>query len=251
VSAKRSGGSQSGRGATSHTLGELQSRSDQAATWISDNPLLILAAMGAVLVLAAVWGLVSSAQQTAATDASIALAGVEREYRSAMGARQGQVDIPEPANPEAARSAREQAIQGYAGVISNHSGSVSAAVAALHRAGLQHDIGLDDDALGTLTAAVAEADSSLQALLLSRIAGLHEAAGRFGEAADAHEQAAAIPSYPLRHSELGEAARCRALAGDADAAVALLQRLEAEAPNLQLAPHVSAQLKELRALRSQ
>ena len=47
------------------------------------------------------------------------------------------------------------------------------------------------------------------------------------------------------------AARCRALAGDADAAVALLQRLEAEAPNLQLAPHVSAQLKELRALRSQ
>lgn len=232
-------------------LEQIQGTSDRVAEWISENPLPILGSMGVVLVIAAIWGLVGSAQETAVSEAANSLAVADREYRRAMGASPGSVEIPEPANPEAARSARTDAIEAYGVVIEEHSGSPAAAVAAIYKGQLQQDLGQAEAALASLEAGADSADGTLRALLLARVAALHEEAGRAGEAADRYEQAAAIETYPLRHQALAEAARNRAQAGEAEAAVALLQRLEAEAPTLQLPPHVSARLNELRALSSQ
>ena len=50
-----------------------------------------------------------------------------------------------------------------------------------------------------------------------------------------------------RYWALADAARCRALAGQTQQALALYDRLAAEAPDLQLSDHEAARARELRA----
>jgi Tfp pilus assembly protein PilF len=87
----------------------------------------------------------------------------------------------------------------------------------------------------------------LQAIVQRRLGAFHESAGRFAEAAAAYEAAAAIPEYPLRYWALADAARCRAHAGRNAEALALYDRIAAEAPDLALPDHQAAQARELRA----
>ena len=62
----------------------------------------------------------------------------------------------------------------------------------------------------------------------------------------AHEAASAIEAHPLRYWALADAARCYAQAGETGRAKALADRLELEAPTLNLPPHVRTKLRELR-----
>ena len=71
--------------------------------------------------------------------------------------------------------------------------------------------------------------------------------GTWSEAADRHEEAADLSTYPLRHWALADAARCRGSAGETEAAIALFDRLDAAAPELQLPEHVRSLRAELRA----
>jgi Tfp pilus assembly protein PilF len=80
-----------------------------------------------------------------------------------------------------------------------------------------------------------------------RLGYLHEDAGRWAEAAAAHAAAAEVPEYPLRTWALADAARCELKAGRRAEALALYDRLQAEAPDLALPEHEAAQLRELRA----
>src|SRR5262249_38140174 len=86
----------------------------------------------------------------------------------------------------------------------------------------------------------------LAAFVQRRTAYLHEDRGEWAEAAAAHE-AAAVPANPLRYWALADAARCRAEAGQTKEALALYDRLAAEAPDLALPDHLQAQAQELRA----
>ena len=76
---------------------------------------------------------------------------------------------------------------------------------------------------------------------------MQEQADHFAEAAALHEQAAALKGYPLRDYALADAARCRAIAGELDAARALYARLDTQAPDLQLPDYQRMQRREIEA----
>jgi len=78
-----------------------------------------------------------------------------------------------------------------------------------------------------------------------------EDAGKWAEAADRHEAASKLTDYPLREWALADAARCRAMAGDAAAARTLYDRLDQEAPQLQLSDEQRSLRAELRAAAAQ
>ena len=74
---------------------------------------------------------------------------------------------------------------------------------------------------------------------------LTKAAARWGEAADRYREAADTVGYPLRYLALADAARCLLRGGDSGAAAALAQRIEQEAPDLRLPPHLESKLREI------
>jgi tetratricopeptide (TPR) repeat protein len=90
-------------------------------------------------------------------------------------------------------------------------------------------------------------NSALRALLLTRIAQAEEDAGHWAEAAESHAQAGEIEAFPLRHLALVDAARCFASAGQSDRALELLERVQVEAPEMSLPPHLRGLAAELRA----
>jgi tetratricopeptide (TPR) repeat protein len=233
------------------SLEALESRGERLAEWISANPKPILGTVGAVLAAALVFGLVSQSRESAETDAAAALASVQRDYRLAMGADASAIDIAEPANPEAARDAREAAVSGLRGVIAEYAGSPTAVLATLDLGERLVELGRSEEAIAAWQNAADGAADDLRGLILERIGAQAELEGRLADAADTYERASEISGYPLRHQALAEAARLRASAGEAEAAIALLQRLEAESPDYALPDHVGAQLRELRAARSE
>jgi len=68
---------------------------------------------------------------------------------------------------------------------------------------------------------------------------------RWLEAARAHEAAASVTSFPPRYLSMADAARGYARAGETATALSLYQRLQAEAPDVELPAHVRARLREL------
>jgi tetratricopeptide (TPR) repeat protein len=233
------------------SLEALQSRSERLGHWISENPTPILGTLVVILVVALVGGLVSSSQESAAIEAADELAGAQRAYRLAMGAEPAAIDIAEPANPEAARAAREAAVVDLRGLIEEHAGSPTAALAALHLGERLVELGRADEAVAAWQDASDRVGGPLGGLLLQRIATQAEQAGRLSEAADAYARASEIADYPLRYQALAESARLRAAAGESAAAIELLQQLEADAPAYALPEHVAARLRELRAAQSE
>lgn len=236
---------------TGLSLEALQSRSDKLADWIGGNPTLILGTFGIVLLTAAIVGAVASAREGAAAEAADALAKVQGDYRTAMGALPGSYEIPEPANPETARAVRAEYTAAFASVIEEHAGEPAAALAALDKGEIEIGLGDSEAALATWSEAAESAVGALGAVLWVRIAGQYEDAKRPSDAAAAYEKAAAVDAYALRHRALADAARCRADAGENEQAVALLQRLEAEAPAYAIPGHIGFRLMELRAASAQ
>jgi len=236
---------------TGLSLEALQSRSDRLADWIGENPALILGTFGIVLVTAAIVGAVGAARDGAAAEAADALAKVQADYRAAMGALPGSYEVPEPANPETARAVRTEYAAAFAAVIREHAGQSAAALAALDKGEIEIGLGESETAFTTWRDAANNTEGPLAAVLWVRVAGQHEEARRPAEAAAAYEKAAAIETYPLRYRALADAARCRADAGENGQAIALLQRLEAEAPAYAVPGHISLRLMELRAASTQ
>ncbi len=231
------------------TLDELESLGDRLAEWIGQNPILVLGTALGVLILAAGWGLASSLRDSAADEASAALAEVSEEYRRAMGTPAGSFEIVEPANPETARQARTAALAGYETLVQEYAGEPVGAIAALEAGNLQAELGEGARALETWRAAAeaSAADSLPRALLLNRLGAALEAEARWLEAAEAYESASEIAGYPLRYGALLAASRCLAEAGESGRAIALYDRLEIEAPDQRIPDHVRFRMLELKA----
>jgi predicted negative regulator of RcsB-dependent stress response len=230
-----------------HTLDELQSEADRLGSFLERHARALALGIVALLVVAGVASWIASARSSSETEAAIALADVRADYLEAMGAPPGSLVVPELANPEAARRIREDYVKRYSELADAHSGSVSGALARMEAAKLQLDSGELEPALETLRKARAEAPSrpGLRGMLLQREAQALEQAGKAAEAADRHEEAAGLDGYPLRHYALADAARCRVLAGEIDAARALYTRLDTEAPDLRLPEYQRMQKREL------
>jgi predicted negative regulator of RcsB-dependent stress response len=236
-------------GTAAEMLDEIESAADQLSEWLQTH---FVAVGGAIVALLAAGGLVAwitSSRSDAEEQASAALAKTRADYLSAMGAPPGSYEVPELANADAAKQIREEYDQRYAEVETKHAGTVAGALASIERAELMSASGRDDVAITQLEHALTEAPAhgGVRGLIEQRLAQRLEAAGRWADAANHHEAASKLADYPLREWALADAARCRAAAGDGDAARALYDRLDKEAPDLQLSEAQAAQKLELRA----
>jgi tetratricopeptide (TPR) repeat protein len=233
--------------AAADALREIDSIFDRAAEWAIRNPLAVLAAIAAILALAAGVGGLHWHARRSQLAASEAVAKVQADYLAAMGGAPGQIDAPEPANPETAKQVRLEHIERYQKVAAEHAGELAAVQAWLEAGNLQQQMGDLEAALASWQKAVDSAaqGSAVRGLAHSRLGSGFEAAGRWEDAARAHEAAAAIDSYPLRFYALIDAARCWAETGDRAKAVALFDRVEAESPGLEIPEHIRARLREL------
>jgi tetratricopeptide (TPR) repeat protein len=235
-----------------HALEKIEGQGDALAEWIGENPMIILGTAGALLVAAAIYGFSTSVAEDSRSQASSTLAEAKAEYRRAMGALPESLEIPEPANPEIAKSARTESLARFLEIADEFDDGFTESLALLEAGILQSELGDIDQAVSTWKRAVGGLDpgSSMRAILLGRIALGQEQLGDFAAAAASYAEAAEISAYPLRYNALIQAARCHAEAGDADAAIAAYERVALESPDLQIPDHTEAMLLELKASRA-
>jgi len=233
-------------------LDELESLGDRLAAWAAEHVALLVGVGVGLLVLVGAIGVLRSSAESSRLERVEALALAEEEFRAAMGAEPGSVELPEPANPAIAREAREAALARYQALAEDASGTVEGSLAALRAGELQAELGDPAAAVGTWRTALEglSGDSPVRGLLLVQMAGSLEAQGEGGEAGAAYAEAADLDDYPLRDAALAEAARAYAQAGEVDAALQAFDELEARAPEFRVAPHVRTLLSELRARRA-
>lgn len=235
--------------AAATALEEIEELGDRLVDWVSANPVPVLVGLG--LILAAAAGIGGTLQYRASREdaASAALEEVRAAYREAMGAQPGVIEIPEPANPETAHAIRKEYASKFRAVAEKYSGLAAAPLAWLEVGDLQLANGDRDAAITTWRAASEQTDpqSPARALLLDRVAGAEEDAGNWKEAAQAYQAAGQVERFPLRYLALAHAARAWAEAGDADRALELFTRIQAESPETQIPEHIAAPLRELEA----
>lgn len=231
------------------TLEELESIGERLAQWVGGNPAIVLTVAGAILLGAASYGGYRAWSHSQANSGSAALATLHADFVAAMGGKPTDVEVPEPANPETAKTVRTEYADKYLALAKEWSGSPTGALALLDAGQLFAELGNTDRALEVFQQAADDAPtgSPIRGVVDSRVGHLLESKGDFEAAAKAHEAAAAIPGFPLRTEALADAARCWAEAGKPDQALAIYQRLKSETPDLQLAPHVEARLSEIEA----
>ena len=228
------------------TLDIIETRGDRLAEWIAGNPVPIIATGVGILVLAGAWAFFSQEDNQADLAAATQLSETQTAYRSAMGANGNSIDIPEPANPAAAQSIREEAVLNYDRVTADHPNTVAAALAQLQAGKLEQDLGNPQGARGHYEAGldIVPAGNPLSAFFWVRMASLAEAQQDWAGAASAYVNASEVPGYGLRHAAQVDAIRTYLEAGDSQAAQALHDQLVTTSPDAPLPPHVSAQLAE-------
>jgi len=227
---------------------EIEGGIERLAGWIAANPWIAGGLLVGAIAGAGAIGGYTSWRRGQALEASNALDLARGEYLREMGAPPGALEVPQLANPKAGQEIQQRYAERFRALGEAQRGSAAGTLALLEAADLLDALGRRDELAALYDEAARSAPTpALRAIVQRRIAYLHEEAGRWSEAAAAHEQAAASPEYPLRAWALADAARCRLAAGDRAAALALFDRLDAEAPDLTLPDHLAAQRSELRA----
>jgi hypothetical protein len=233
------------------TLHEIEESFDRLARWVSENRIGLAVAVAVVLAVALGTDLYAGYRDRSQEAGAAALAEVRAEYLAAMGAQPGDLTVAEPANPAVGRTARETFVKRFETVGAEHEGTAAAALAMLEAGNLHEELGAPHLARDAWQAGLASAEpgTALEALLLERTARAHEDAGEWIEAAEAHERAGRVESYPGRWSALAAAARCRLEAGEPVVALALFAEIESAAVLDEIPAHTVARLRELRAAR--
>ncbi len=154
----------------------------------------------------------------------------------------------EPANPEVAQKLKEEYLAKFLEAADEYSNSIAGVQALLEAASIKAELEGPTQAMELLRKAKAAArGTDLAALASMRIAGALELSDDFAGAAQEYEEAANHEDFPGRLPAMVEAARCYAAAGDDQRASALFARLESEAPDFAMPPHVRNQLSALSA----
>ena len=252
---------------------EFESIAERGAEWIGNHAILAASLVALSLGLVAAYAGFQSWHGNREAGASAALDRVQSEYLEAMGVGPGALEAPELANPDAAKRIKQEFSGRFAAVASEHRGTVPGTLAALAQGNLIEEQtspangaqGVEIPAIPNPTSKesgspaieiwtealdTAPRNGRLQAILWERIAQSQEESGRWLEAAEAHEQAGRITSFPLRYRALADAARCYVEADQLEAARALSDRVADEAPSIRLPEHIRSQRRELVALGS-
>lgn len=229
------------------TLHEIESVFDRLASWVAEHPVPVLLIVGMLLAVAAGAGGLRAWRADREADASAEVAAILAEYRVAMGAKPGAVEISEPANAEAAAATRREFATRLGDAAERLAGSTAAVTARLEAGELLEALGDRDGALAALRAAAdaAPRGSVLEALARSQLGAALEAAGDAAGAAPEYLAAGNVSDFPGRVMALGNAARCFADAGQTALAIEVFGTLGPEEVQ-KLAPHISARLAELK-----
>jgi hypothetical protein len=232
------------------TLHEIESIFDRIAGWVAHNPVGVLSTLAVILIAAAATGGYRAWRADREAKASAEVAAIEAEYLRAMGASPGQIDVPEPANAEAAAETRREYATRLAEAADRLDGSRAGVMARLRAGQLRAELGERDAALADWRAAADDAPdgSALEALARTRLAAGLESAGDAAGAAEAYWAAGRVPEFPGRVLALGDAARAFADAGQTERALEIYRGLTAEEVE-QLPVHVAARLRELAVRR--
>ena len=92
-----------------------ESGAERLARWIGENALLAGGLLFTVLAMAGGWGGYTSLQKSREAKASLALEQIRGDYLRDMGARPGDIEFPELANPATAVPGRGGAASGQRG----------------------------------------------------------------------------------------------------------------------------------------
>jgi tetratricopeptide (TPR) repeat protein len=225
---------------------ELDSVFERAAVWVAAHPQIVLAAIGGVLLAAALTGGVRALKTRSAEAAEAEVSRAWEGYLTAMGARTGASEVPEPANAELGRKTRSEFAAKLLAASDAHDGSAAAVVGRLQAAELLEQNGDAEGAFAARERAAksAPSGSGAAAIAWSRYGVALETKGNLEAAAQAFETAGEIDS-PGRALALADAARCHAQLGNRDRALALFER--AEKAGIDGVPvHVRQRLLELR-----
>jgi tetratricopeptide (TPR) repeat protein len=230
------------------TLQEIESVFDRMAQWASANPIMVLIVLGTLLGGAATIGGVRAWQANQESKASAEIAEIQTEFRAAMGAPRGSLEIPEPANAEAAVATRTEFAARFRDAAERRSGTAASVSAWLEAGRLSEALGDADAATDARRAAIDEAPagSALRALAHTQLAGSLERADDPAAAAAEYLAAGQVGDFPARALALGNAARCFADAGETARAIETFEQLDEE-DAAKIPPHISARLAELRA----
>ena len=233
------------------TLHEIESIFDRSASWVAHNPVLVLSVLGVLLVSAASIGGYQAWQARREGAASAEVASIQADYRHAMGAQPGQLEIPEPANAEAAAATRREYATRLNDAADRLGGTRAGLTARLEAGTLEAALGETEAALGTWRKAAEDAPrgSALAAVAQVRLAAGLEAAGDPAAAAEAYLKAGQSPDFPGRVLALGDAARCFAEAGQNGRALEVFAGLSPEEVK-ELPVYVASSLTELRIRES-
>ena len=225
----------------------LDSIFERGAAWVGAHPQLVLAGIGALLLLAAAVGAIGSLRERSAHAAEAEVSGAYDAYLAAMGASPGAREVPEPANPELGRKTRAEFAAKLLTAAKNHDGSAAAVVGRLQAASLLEGNGDLEGAFAARELAAKSAPSGVgvAAIALTRYGVALEAKGNLEAAAEAFENAGEIDS-PARALALADAARCHALLGHRERALALFAEADKLAGD-EIPIHVRQRLIDLRA----
>lgn len=231
------------------TIAEIESMGERAIEWVAQNAKIVLSVAAICLLFAAAYGYTDSAKKRRENSASEALAEVHDEYLAAMGASPGALEAPELANPLIAVQIRQEYSSRFEAVAQEYAGTAGGAIAGLEQGNLVAANGDDAGAIEIWGVAVAKLSrrSPLAGVLYQRTGQSLESTGDWQAAAQAYENAAAIGAYTFHHWAIADAARCYLLADRPEKALELAERLEAEAPGLELLDYLRARLRELQA----
>ena len=227
----------------------MESAGDRFVIWLADKQGAILTVAVGVLIAAGGWGYVSSTSQEANSAADTALSQVQAEYRLAMGATPGSIEIPEPANADAAREIREEYSERYAAVGTAYLGSGPGGVAFLEAGRLQQALGDDAAAVVSYEAGIESLPDgdALRGFLWSRLGSVYEQTEQWSEAAKAYAQAGSTANYALHAGDRAAAIRAYIHAGETSAALGMADELARSEPTYSLPNFLQAQVDELRA----
>jgi tetratricopeptide (TPR) repeat protein len=224
---------------------EIDSVFERGANWVGDHPQIVLIALGGLLAVAAAIGGVHSLRERSAHAAEAEVSAAYDGYLAAMGAQPGARVVPEPANPEVGRQAREEFAAKLLAAAQNHDGSAAAVVGRLQAAELLDKSGDVDGAFAARELAAKSAPSTgAGALAWTRYGVALESKGKLAEAAEAFVRAGEIDS-PGRALALADAARCFAQQGENERALALFARAEKAGAD-EIPEHVRQRLIALR-----
>ena len=215
-------------------LERFEARAQVVFDWIGSHPRQVLGGIGgAVLAGLLVTGAYEWIDRNENT-AQEALAKVERRFGVQLGGDPRLAIPPEPANPDQARQAREEALAGFEAVADAHSSSRAADFAELRAAEMEVDLGQLDAAKARLAELEQDLGGSdpLRAIALRLTAYARQLEGQHVEAGAAYQEGAEIDAYPDSPALWLAAAQSFERGGATDRAMLAYQEVLANDPEL-------------------